>query len=96
MLFARLERHGWDWREEFIYAPNATMWLLGSEPWIGDVDDFYERMLGRLARNQAAHWMYKNVEEHRALVSDTRSLVEALASVMSARDAEPFGQRDMP
>ncbi len=87
MLFAQLEKHGWRWREEFIYAPNATMWLLRSEPWTGDVDDFYERMLGRLARNETAHWMYKSVEDHQALMSDTRSLVEVLASVRSARDA---------
>jgi hypothetical protein len=63
------------------------MWLLRSEPWAGDLREFYERMCGRLARNEAAHWMYQTADKHQELVTDTRSLVEALFSMLRAVDA---------
>ena len=53
-LLAALESRGWQWRDEFLYAPESTMWLLGSLPWEGDLHEFHERMSGRLRRNEQA------------------------------------------
>lgn len=49
-LFTLLERSGWQWRDDIVYAPNETMWLGRDEPWGGDIVDFYERMFGRRSR----------------------------------------------
>ena len=86
-LFAALESRGWQWREQFIYAPHATMWLLDSQPWVGDLSEFHERMCGRLHRNEQAGWMYAQASKHQNLVADTRSLVEALADLLSTSSA---------
>jgi hypothetical protein len=83
-LFSGLKIRGWTWREAFIYAPHGTMWLLGSEPWVGDLSEFYERMLGRLERNNQVGWMHEDMADHRDLVADTKSLVETLAEMLSA------------
>jgi hypothetical protein len=88
-LFAGLVARGWIWREGFIYAPHGTMWLSGPHPWDGDLREFHERMAGRLQRNMQAGWMYENEADHRGLVEDTRVLVDTLAHMLSASDAEP-------
>jgi hypothetical protein len=49
-LFEELDKIGWRKRDNFLYAPNETVWLLVSEPWSGDLLDFHERMIGRLER----------------------------------------------
>lgn len=49
-LFSLLELNGWTWRDDIIYAPRETMWLTRDEPWVGDVVEFYERMVGRRSR----------------------------------------------
>jgi len=49
-LFDELNKIGWRLRDGFIYAPNETMWLLVTEPWTGDLQDFRDRMVGRLER----------------------------------------------
>ena len=82
-LLAALMSRDWQWHDGFIYAPHATMWLLGSQPWDGDLNDFFERMSGRLQRNEQAGWIYEHESEHQNLVADTRSLVDVLASMLS-------------
>ena len=86
-LFAALESRGWQWREQFIYAPHDTMWLSGSQPWVGDLSEFHERMCGRLHRNEQSGWAYPQASDHEHLVADTRSLVEALSDLLSASSA---------
>jgi hypothetical protein len=93
-LFASLEARGWVWREGFIYAPNGTMWLSGSQPWDGDLREFHERMTGRLHRNIQARWMYEDEANHRNLVADTRGLVDALAEMLLAAHAAPDAAPD--
>jgi putative SOS response-associated peptidase YedK len=86
-LFAALLSRGWHWRDGSIYAPHGTMWLLGTQPWRGDLRDFHARMTGRLRRNQMARWMYERESDHQNLVSDTRSLVQVLADLLSTPNA---------
>ena len=81
-LFSTLESNGWQWRDGFIYAPNDTMWLQGASPWGDDLREFHDRMNGRLQRNESHGWMYVDARDHENLVADTRSLVEALATVL--------------
>jgi hypothetical protein len=88
-MFAGLADRRWVWREGFIYAPHGTMWLSGSRPWEGDLREFHERMVGRLQRNMQAGWMYEDAADHRRLVEDTGGLVDTLADMLSASDAEP-------
>jgi hypothetical protein len=82
-LFAGLETRGWSWHEGYIYAPHRTMWLSGSQPWERDLQEFHERMVGRLHRNERSKWMYENDADHQRLVTDTRGLVETLAEMLS-------------
>jgi len=49
-LFARLQAIGWTSDNESITAPHRTMWLNVEDPWTGDIEDFRERMRGRLER----------------------------------------------
>lgn len=82
-LLAALESRGWTWREEFIYAPHGTMCLLGTAPWTGSLSEFHERLCDRLRRNEQATAEYDNPQDHRNLVEDTSSLVEALAALIA-------------
>ena len=86
-LFAALQARGWQWRNESIYAPHASMWLLGLQPWVGDLREFHERMCGRLRRNEQAGWMYPQASDHQHLVADTRSLVDALSDLLTTSPA---------
>ena len=76
-LFRSLERNGWYWRDDTIYAPNETMWLCRDEPWVGDIVDFYERMCGRRSRihNNRDNW------DAKPAVADVDSLVAVLESL---------------
>ena len=77
-LFAALESHGWQWRDDFIYPPYSSMRLHRSQPWTGDLCNFHERMCGRLLRSEQADWAYPRASDHEYLVADTRGLVDAL------------------
>ena len=76
-LFTLLERNGWQWREDIIYAPNETMWLGRDEPWVGDIVDFYERMCGRRSRIHSNADHYNTVPAY----SDVDSLVFVLETL---------------
>jgi len=91
-LFAGLEARGWTWRDGFIYAPHATMWLSGSQPWVGDLREFHERMSGRLQRNTQAGWMYEEGADHWNLVADTKDLVDTLTAMLSALGCSNGGE----
>lgn len=82
-LLSALEAHGWRSREAFTCAPSATIWLYTSEPWIGDLQEFHERMSTRVARLEAAREMYSNDDEHEQVVGDTRSLVDVLDGLLA-------------
>jgi hypothetical protein len=84
-LLRGLERKGWLWDGDFIYAPHRTMWLLGAHPWQGDVSDFHERMSARVDRlaEQKAH--FDAPIQHQHAVEDTQSLVEMLTERLNAR-----------
>lgn len=84
-LFAALESRGWSWHEGFIYAPHRSIWLLGSDPWSGDLSDFHERMWGRLQRIEGFLSEYDDPQNHRKTVEDTRSLVDVLATMCSKK-----------
>jgi hypothetical protein len=86
-LFAGLEARGWTWRDGWLYAPHGTMWLSAPVPWDGDLQEFHERMAGRLLRNRQAADGYDDPAEHQRLVADTQGLVDTLA-VMLAEPAE--------
>jgi hypothetical protein len=82
-LFDELEKIGWCRRNDSLYAPQATMWLSLSTPWTGDLQDFHERMHGRLERvvKMCSH----------AAVDDVRGLVQVLDMMLSD---EPEGFKD--
>jgi|SRR5678815_1947811 len=82
-LFSGLEARGWTRRDAFIYAPHGTMWLSQSMPWVGDLSEFHERMSGRLERNLMVGQMYEDEADHRALVADTKGLVDTLTAMLS-------------
>ena len=82
-LFIALEDRDWLWNGGFLYAPHKTMWLLGSEPWAGDLHDFHERMVGRLQRNKNVRWTYQDENDYRNVVADTQSLVEVLTDLLA-------------
>lgn len=96
-LLAALESRGWLWRDAFIYAPQGTLWLLGADPWGGDLAEFHERMCGRLQRNVQAAAEYDNPQDYRNLVDDTSSLVEALAALIAyCADDCPYASTGNP
>ena len=81
-LFADLEKVGWHRRNGFLYAPYGTMWLLISEPWIGDLQNFHHRMLGRLqgVKNLRA---YRSESDHQKGVKDMTGLIQELQTMIS-------------
>jgi len=82
-LLKALEERGWFWRNEFIYARNETMWLLGSDPWHGDLSDFRESMVSRMDKviqNQECH---DDKDKHMKIVEDVASLVEAIQELLN-------------
>ena len=84
-LLRALERKGWLWDGDFLLAPHKTMWLLGANPWQGDISDFHERMSARVERlaQQKAH--YDDPLQHQQVVEDTQSLVGTLRELLNAR-----------
>lgn len=73
-LLGALEQNGWSWDGDFIYASHKTMWLLGSDPWQGDITDFYERMSARVERLIGQKAYYTDPLQHQRVVEDTQSL----------------------
>jgi hypothetical protein len=81
-LFADLEKAGWHRRSGFLYAPYETMWLLISEPWTGDIQDFHDRMVGRLrlVKNLRA---YRSESDQQKGVNDMTDLIQVLHTMIS-------------
>lgn len=82
-MLKALEEKGWFLRDEFIYGRNETMWLLGSEPWHGDLSDFREIKVSRMdkvIRNQDCH---DDKGKHMKIVEDISSLVDAIQEVLN-------------
>jgi hypothetical protein len=82
-LLAALEKIGWHYKEQFIYAPNETMWLLVSCPWTEDLPDFFERMKGRLSRIQNNKGSPAAIVEYQKGVDDVTGLIEVLRKMVS-------------
>lgn len=80
-----LERKGWSWVGEFIYAPHKSMWLLVADPWHGDMADFLERMLARAERLLQHRSHYDDPLWHQNIVGDTQSLVGTLRELLNAK-----------
>jgi len=83
-LLKALEQRGWLWEGDFIYAPHKKMWLLGANPWQGDLADFHERMSARAERLIQQKSFYDDPLEHRQVVEDTESLVRTLEELLKA------------
>jgi hypothetical protein len=81
-LFSALQEKGWHWRENFLYAPHESMWLLGSEPWAEDLHSFCERMIGRLERIRRNRDTYKSDVDYGNVFNDTSGLVDALQKMV--------------
>jgi hypothetical protein len=81
-LFDSLQERGWHWREDFLYAPNESMWLLKSQPWIEDLQNFHERMIGRLERIQRNRNTHKTEAEYKNVFNDTAGLIEVLKKMV--------------
>ena len=84
-LLRAVERKGWFWEGDFIYAPHKSMWLLGSNPWEGDVSDFLDRMSARVEGISPPQAHYDDPLRHRNIVDDTQSLVDTLKELSNAR-----------
>jgi hypothetical protein len=75
-LFAALQDRGWRWKEDVIYAPHGTMWLMRERPWEGDLGDLIERMEGRCSR------ISRNLlDGYEHALDNTRLLVAALNAI---------------
>ena len=81
-LFADLEKVGWHRRNGFLYAPYETMWLLISEPWIGDLQNFHHRMAGRLQRAKNLR-AYRSESDQQKGVNDMTGLIQVLHTMIS-------------
>jgi len=80
-----LERKGWFWEGDFIYAPHRSMWLLGADLWQGDMSDFLERMSARVERISRHESHYDDPLQHQRIIEDTESLVDTLKELLNAR-----------
>ena len=58
------------------------MWLLLSEPWIGDLKDFHNRMVGRLQRVKNLR-AYRSESDYQKGVNDMTGLVQVLHAMIS-------------
>lgn len=85
VLFAALESRGWSWHADLIYAPNRSIWFLGSTPWASGLADFHERMQGRLRRLEGNSSHYDDPQDHRHVMEDTQGLVDVLAAMLSVK-----------
>jgi hypothetical protein len=81
-LFDALQEKGWHWREDFLSAPNESMGLMKAQPWVEDLQDFLERMIGRLERIQRNRDNYKIEVDYKNVFNDTVGLVEVLQKMV--------------
>jgi hypothetical protein len=84
-LLKALERKGWLWNGDFIYASHKTMWLLGADPWQGDLKDFHERMSGRVERIIRNKDYHDDAQQHQHCVDDTESLIATLEELLKTK-----------
>jgi hypothetical protein len=82
-LFDALEKIGWHRREDFVYAPHETMWLMVSQPWTGDLQDFHDRMVGRLHRIGGMQTFQRSQVDHQKAIDDVAGLVQVLQDMIS-------------
>ena len=82
-LFDALEKIGWHRRDDFVYAPHETMWLMVSQPWTGDLQDFHDRMVGRLQRVSGMRALLRSDAEHQKGVDDVTGLVQVLRGMIA-------------
>ena len=80
-LLDGLEKVGWHRRGDFLYAPHETMWLLISEPWSGGLQDFHERMIGRLQLIKGMR-THQSVSEYQKCVDDVTGLIQVLTAMI--------------
>ena len=64
-----------------MYAPYETMWLLISEPWIGDLQNFHHRMVGRLQRAKNLR-AYRSESDQQKGVNDMTGLIQVLHTML--------------
>ena len=57
------------------------MWLLISEPWIGDLQNFHHRMVGRLQRAKNLR-AYRSESDQQKGVNDMTGLIQVLYTML--------------
>jgi hypothetical protein len=80
-LIKELEKRGWFWQSDIIYAPNKMLWL-DRNPDFGKLSDFHERWRERVQRIIKMKPYHKDPEQHRQVVEDNESLVSALEALL--------------
>ena len=80
-LIRALTAKGWVVEGQNIFAPHRSIWLAVEQPWGGDLDDFLDRIRGRLRRVQGHGDMHEGFEEHAGVCRDVETLVEVLTSI---------------
>jgi hypothetical protein len=81
-LFDALQEKGWHWREDVLYAPSEGFWLIKSQPWVEDLQDFHERMVARLERIQRNRDSHKIEAVYKNNFNETADLVEVLQKMV--------------
>lgn len=77
-LFAGLEAKGWSWEDDVLMAPHQSIWFTREEPWMGDLEDFRQRMQARLKRIEGNRDNYEVEADYQGVWDDTAGLVEVL------------------
>jgi hypothetical protein len=79
-LIKELEKRGWFWRDDVIYAPNKMLWLNYFD--FGNLSDFHERWRERVQRIIRMKPHHDDPEQYRQVVEDNESLVSALEELL--------------
>src|SRR5262245_27588046 len=74
-LITALLGQGWFWESDFIYAPNRTLWLHGSELWHGTLMNFHETFSARVQKIIGMKVYHDDPKQHQQVVDDNQSLV---------------------
>ena len=80
-LIKELEKRGWFWQSDFIYAPHKMLWL-HREIDFGKLSAFHERWNNRVQYIIKMKPHHEDPEQHRQVVEDNESLVSALAELL--------------
>jgi hypothetical protein len=80
-LIKELEKRGWFWRNEYIYAPNEMLWFSEFDHF-GTLSEFHERWSNRVQRIIKMKHCHDDPEQHRQVVEDNESLVSALEELL--------------